>query len=319
VCMLLPIGIMAHNEEAVIGQAISSALGQDCPAGFSVKIFVVANACSDGTERIVHDMAMKEPERVVLISTVEKGKTRAVNRFISLLRGIEREGVDVPYVIFLDADCIFERNEEIIKFVSEFERFSGLEAIGATCVPDVVYNHRSDLIGEVYRAVYQFSIGVRVNFISGMCYGIRFESLKKLDFPDFQSSDDRWVCARLNGRFYKDPDIRIVYRSPRTLRSEIRRKTRQLVYHEKYRQLYSRLKRKGIRIELFNSSLGENYRWGRTNGRSFLLSWYRLAGLKVKLYFCISILIRLFAKVSAYPKVRRLDDRREIDYWRTDR
>ena len=76
---LLPIAIMAHNEEKVISKAIKSALSQDTPVGYSSKIVVVANACTDGTEGIVGRMAENYPNKVQLVSIKEKGKTRRVN------------------------------------------------------------------------------------------------------------------------------------------------------------------------------------------------------------------------------------------------
>ena len=181
---LLPIAIMAHNEEKVLSKAIKSALNQDTPVGYLSKVVVVANACTDRTEEIVSRMAEKYPNRVQLVSIKEKGETRAINEAIKLFEEMSRAGVEIPYIIFLDADCEFIGSEAFINFVKGFESNPLLCAISANCLPDVCFNSRQDIVSEAYRAVYSLARSVKINSISGMCYAIRFEILKRIDFPD---------------------------------------------------------------------------------------------------------------------------------------
>ena len=175
---LLPVAIMAHNEEKVIEKVNTKYFWSKTPTGYSVKVVVVANGCDDRTEEIVRGIAKRTPDRIELISISEKGKTRAINRAISFLDQISKNDCLISYVIFLDADCEFIGKEGLIDFVSWFERNSQLCAVGADCLPDVFFNPRKDIVAQMYRAVYDLGKHLRINSISGMCYAIRFDILK---------------------------------------------------------------------------------------------------------------------------------------------
>ena len=316
---LLPIAIMAHNEEKVISKAIKSALSQDTPVGYSSKVVVVANACTDRTEGIVSGMAENYPNRVQLVSIREKGKTRAINQAIKLFEEMSRAGFEIPYIIFLDADCEFIGSEALVSFVKRFESIPLLCAISANCVPDVCFNSRKDIVSEVYRAIHSLAQSVKINSISGMCYGIRFDILKKIDFPEFQLNEDMYVSSRLNGRFIKDANINIVFKTPTDMGGEISRRSRQEVCSQRYREYYSYLKEKGVRVELFHESLGDNYRWGQVIGDYPFKAWLRLKSIKLKFYATIYVLIRLFARINAYRIRKQIRKNQDFDYWHVDR
>ena len=316
---LLPIAIMAHNEEKVISKAIKSALSQDTPVGYSSKVVVVANACTDRTEGIVSGMAENYPNRVQLVSIREKGKTRAINQAIKLFEEMSRAGFEIPYIIFLDADCEFIGSEALVSFVKRFESIPLLCAISANCVPDVCFNSRKDIVSEVYRAIHSLAQSVKINSISGMCYAIRFEILKRIDFPDFQFAEDMYISSRLNGRFYKDMDIKIAFKTPADMRSEINRRVRQEISSQRYREYYSYLKKKGIRVELFHKSLGDDYRWGRAIGDDFFISWYKLKGIRNKVLVILYALIRIWARIKAHKELRVIRKHADLDYWMVSR
>jgi glycosyltransferase involved in cell wall biosynthesis len=120
----LPIAIMAHNEEGFIHRAVESALNQIVPDGYLIKIVVVANGCTDKTEEIVNIFKKKYPDRVALISIGEKGKTKAINRVIEFFDELVKNGSNIPYVVFLDADCEFIGSEVLLKFIKVLEKAS---------------------------------------------------------------------------------------------------------------------------------------------------------------------------------------------------
>lgn len=317
--LVLPIAIMAHNEEKVIRKAVESALNQNAPPGYSVKVVVVANACTDRTEDIVNRMREQYPNRVQLVSISEKGKTRAINEAIKLFEELSIRDLEISYVIFLDADCEFVGSEVLVNFLERFETNPKLAAVGATCLPDVLFNPRKDLISEVYRAAHHFAQSIKVNSISGMCYGIRFDILRKIDFPNFPSSDDRHVCSRLDGWFLKDSNIQIVFKTPSSLWSEINRRTRQHIYHRRFLQFYSNLKKRGITFELFTEPLGDKYRWGHSSGKNFLVVYFNLPNLRMKFYVFIYELIRLTAKIKARKNIKEQNRNEHLDYWKVER
>ena len=224
---LLPLAIMAHNEERSIENAVKSAVNQESPEGYFVKVVVVANGCIDKTEEIVRSLKMQHPEQVVLLSIKEKGKTKAINRGIAYFEELAQDGFSIPCIVFLDADCEFIGNQALINFMHRFEQKPELCAIGADCLPDVFFNARKDIVADTYRAIYGLGAYARINSISGMCYGIRFDVLKKIEFPDFQFAEDMFVSARLEGWFFKDRNIQIVFKTPSNFSRELSRRTRQ--------------------------------------------------------------------------------------------
>jgi glycosyltransferase involved in cell wall biosynthesis len=313
---LLPIAIMAHNEEKVIQKAVESILSQDVPVGYSVKVVVVANGCSDRTEEIVKGLEERNPNKVALVSIKEKGKTRAINRAIKFFDEISSTDLQIPYVIFLDADCEFNGKEALIDFVNRFEQNPQLCAVGADCLPDVLFNKRKDVVAELYRTVYKLSKSVRINSISGMCYGIRLDVLKMVNFPEIQFAEDMFVSARLNGWFCKDRSIQIVFKAPSDFRNEIKRRIRQEISTQRYHQYYLYLKQQNERIKLFSHSLGKDFVWWGATDNGIIKKWLKMKGLKSKILSVIYVLIRLWAKIRVRSTLWRMRNNVKLDYWK---
>jgi glycosyltransferase involved in cell wall biosynthesis len=316
---LLLVAIMAHNEEKVIEKSIESILNQQSPSGYSVKVIVVANGCVDRTEEIVGAIAKNNSDKIELISISEKGKTRAINRAISFFEDVTDTSSTIPYIIFLDADCEFIGKEVLLDFVRRFEETPELCAVGADCLPDVFFNQRKDIVAKIYRAVYSFGKSLKMNSLSGMCYAIRYDILRKIDFPDFQFAEDMFVSSRLSGRFLKDKNMQILFKTPSNLHDEIERRTRQAISTQRYHEYYAYLKGNGVKVKLFDQSIGDDYIWrGNTNGE-ILRSWLRVSGLHSKLLIIAYVLIKQWAKFRAYFKMRKLKINAKEDYWKVSR
>lgn len=316
---LLPVAIMAHNEEKVIERAVKGVLNQNIPVGYSVKVVVVANGCTDRTEEIVRDLEQHNPNEVLLLSIPEKGKTRAINNAIQYFKQMSDTDTLIPYVVFLDADCDFLGKEVLCDFMKRFEQTPHLCAVSAHCLPDVYTNSRQDIVAQIYRTIYQFGNSLKINSISGGGYCIRLDILEKMDFPDFQFAEDMFISSRLNGWFLRDKNINILFETPSDLRGEIRRKTRQEISTQRYHEYYSYLKKKGIRAELFDKPLGDDYRWVGATDDNIGKVLLRLKGLKSKLLAVTYLLIRISAKIQALFYLRKIGKLENIDYWEVSR
>jgi glycosyltransferase involved in cell wall biosynthesis len=315
---VLAVAIMAHNEEQCIGDAIESVFTQHAPAGFAVHVLVVANACTDGTAVIVRDRARYHPRRVVLLTEATKGKTVAIQR---ALRFLERSRLRraLPYVVFLDADCQFAHPEVLANLVRRLEAQPELGAVAAQVRPDVLSNARTDLVAEMYRAVYRLAGDLSVNTISGMCYGIRFGELRRIDFPAMQLAEDMFVAARLDGWFATDPGATVLFRTPRDLGAEIARRARQEVSTRRYEEYYERLTREGVRVKLREGALGGEYRWHGASNGGLLRTFLAQPGLRPKLLLATSALVLMAARVRAGQTLRALRQNGDLDYWSTAR
>lgn len=76
------IGIMAHNEEANIGQLLQRLLEQELTTVAITEIIVVASGCTDRTEEIVHQWAAHDGRMKLLTQTTREGKASGVNLFL---------------------------------------------------------------------------------------------------------------------------------------------------------------------------------------------------------------------------------------------
>jgi len=312
---LLPVAIMAHNEEKVIQKAVESVLSQNTPTGFTIKVVVVANGCSDRTEEIVKGLEEQNSDRVVLISMTEKGKTRAIKGAIGYFDELSRKGFLIPYVVFLDADCWFLGEEVLINFINRFEQNLPLCAVGANCLPDVVFNKRKDVVSDTYRAICKLGELLEINSISGMCYSIKYHILNKINFPNIQFNEDMYVSSRLDGWFFRDRDIKVVFTTPYNLKNELKRRTRQEVSTQRYHEYYSSLKKRGIMIRFYEKPLHGDYRWVGATDNHLMQMWFLMKGIKPKSLIIAYGLIRLWAKINAYFILKRVNKNQEIDFW----
>ena len=128
-----------------------------------------------------------------------------------------------------------------------------------------------------------------------------------------------FISSRLSGRFLKDKNIKIVFKTPSTLYDEILRRTRQAISTQQYHEYFSYLKTKAIKVKLFDQSISDDYVWGGTTNTDIFSVWLRLNGFKSKMLIIIHVLIKQWAKFRAYITVRRLKMNAELDYWKVSR
>jgi glycosyltransferase involved in cell wall biosynthesis len=316
---LLPIAIMAHNEEKVIRFSIESALRQETPPGYTTKVVVVANGCCDETEKVVASLQSEYPEQVILLSMKEKGKTIALNRSISYLAGLCEAGEQIPYVVHFDADCEFHGTGSLVSFVQRFAENPLLCAVGATCLPDVFFNSRDDIVADIYRSTYSLGKTLKINSLSGMCYCIKMEVLQQINFPEFPIAEDMFLSARLDGWFMRDNAIEVIFKTPRDLSSEIKRRERQEISTLRYHRYYSHLKRNGVCVSLFGKILSDEYRWQRSKGNKVVREWLKLEGIKSRIFFVGYLMIRQWSKFKAQYEIRKMKRSGSSDYWKVIR
>jgi len=107
--MNLSLGICAYNEAENIGRLLQALIIQELKSASILEMIVVASGCTDGTENLVKEFAVKD-KRIILISEPErKGKASAVNAFLKLAKG--------GACVLISADTLPEKNalEELVK------------------------------------------------------------------------------------------------------------------------------------------------------------------------------------------------------------
>lgn len=120
--MKLSIGILAHNEERLIGRTIGSLLGQTVVRDGAIEkeIIVVANGCADGTvEAARAALGAVRPEwrcRSEVRDVNEPGKANAWNVFVH-----EASAADSDFLVLLDADIEFATDDAVARLLAHLE------------------------------------------------------------------------------------------------------------------------------------------------------------------------------------------------------
>ena len=119
---VLSIGILAHNEAAIIDRTIASLLGQSildsaCATALGVdtiEVVVVPNGCSDDTATVAKvALAVSPPHIAVSVQDLpEPGKSNAWNRFVHDLAR-----PDATLLALMDADIVFGGSDVIERLV----------------------------------------------------------------------------------------------------------------------------------------------------------------------------------------------------------
>jgi biofilm PGA synthesis N-glycosyltransferase PgaC len=94
------VGIMAYNEEANIGAAVDTVLGQVLSSGDVTELIVVASGCEDRTADVVTEISRRD-HRVRLIEQPRReGKASAINLFIAAAVS--------PILVMVSADVLLK-------------------------------------------------------------------------------------------------------------------------------------------------------------------------------------------------------------------
>ena len=245
------VGILAHNEEGVIYESINSVLSQQLRDKDKLKVVVVANGCTDETEKIVLEMTKKD-QRVELLSIREAGKVNAIKQFIQYVK----EEQDRPYlncdrVFMMDADIELVDRFTLTKLADRLNEDDYLYAVSANCLPESLFNNNRDFVSILYRIEAKLQQIYKPNVLRGMLYCIKLSILERIHFPESLLGDDVFLECIFEGHFLMDYGVKIVYKLHKSLRREIRRN---LLHRIGVVQVYTLLAKREIhRIDYDNS------------------------------------------------------------------
>jgi poly-beta-1,6-N-acetyl-D-glucosamine synthase len=123
--LVCTVGIMAYNEAANIGNAISSMLDQRLRTGRIEELIVVASGCTDDTVPIAESFSRKDSRVRVLRQARREGKASAINLFMKNARS--------PILLMIGAD-VLAKNGAIDALLRHF-RDETVGMVGAHPVP----------------------------------------------------------------------------------------------------------------------------------------------------------------------------------------
>lgn len=123
----IDIAIPAYNEETCIADILDDVTSATCTDWFCIdKIFVISDACTDNTDKIVFEFHKKD-QRVRLITKPKRqGKNHSINRAISI--------TDSDALVLLDADVRLA-HERVVEYLVRPIYESQAALVGANVVP----------------------------------------------------------------------------------------------------------------------------------------------------------------------------------------
>lgn len=80
--------ICTHNRAEILGQTLDGLAAIQIPTGTSLEVVVIANACTDDTERVVADKSASLPMPLRCVVEAAPGLSRARNRAMAESRGV---------------------------------------------------------------------------------------------------------------------------------------------------------------------------------------------------------------------------------------
>ena len=132
--LVVDVGVFAHNEAAGIAAMVQALAAQDLldAPGLDVRIFILANGCSDDTaDRARSGMV----PGITVAELAQGGKSRTWNRFV---HDLSRPNADI--LVFSDADIQFPTRDTLRRLVEGLDQRSGLWALNSQPVKDIMAN-----------------------------------------------------------------------------------------------------------------------------------------------------------------------------------
>ena len=234
--MNIDVGIFAHNEENNLSAMLESLSKQSALlcAAISVKIFVLANGCTDDTVRVA-DSSIKyfdNTTQVAILELEHGGKSRTWNAFV---HQISRPEADL--LIFLDADILLPEKSSLLNMICFVAKKVSIQAASSLPVKDIDYYPRNLHFVEKIISAGGGTSGQNIKTaVCGQFYALRSQAARKIKLPIGLPVEDGYIRQAIITDVFKNqenqyiidqpPNVMHVYPSERTIVSLLNHQTR---------------------------------------------------------------------------------------------
>ncbi len=208
------VGIMAHNEEANIGQLLQNLLDQQLRTVDLRSVIVVASGCTDGTEAIVRQAAADDARVQLLVQEKREGKASAINLFL----GQTEEEV----LVLSSADLQMEA-QTLESLVAPFRE----PEIGMTACRPVPVNDADEFMGFAAHLLWDLHHQMNLHgFKAGEMIAFR-KTFKRI--PQHTAVDEASIEPLIRGQGYEVryvPQAIVYNKGPDTVEDFLRQRRR---------------------------------------------------------------------------------------------
>jgi glycosyltransferase involved in cell wall biosynthesis len=201
--LYLSLGLLAHNEERIIGETLNSLFrqslfGEEGRRRVNIahlELLCVPNGCTDRTEDVVSTIFQSRPvsawTSLKVTSCPVPGKAQAWNSYIH-----ELSDPRADYLILLDADITFASEDVLEKLIINLE--DGPSALVSTDIPIKRIKLKHGPLSMMDRASLSASaLSRKKNSISGQLYCGRAAELRRIWMPMALPVEDGFLAAMI--------------------------------------------------------------------------------------------------------------------------
>jgi poly-beta-1,6-N-acetyl-D-glucosamine synthase len=222
--LVCTVGIMAYNEAANIGNAISSMLNQRLETGRIEELIVVASGCTDNTVPIAESFAEKDSRVRVIRQGRREGKASAINLFMQSAKS--------PILLMIGAD-VLAKNGAIDALLRHFRD----ETVGMVGAHPVPVNDEGTFLGHAAHLLWRLHDRVAMEHPK-LGEAVAFRNVLTgipIDTPVDEISIQALI-TQLKYRLVYEPEAIVYNRGPATIADYLKQRRRIAAGHLQVRQ-----------------------------------------------------------------------------------
>jgi cellulose synthase/poly-beta-1,6-N-acetylglucosamine synthase-like glycosyltransferase len=231
------VALSAFNESKNIANWITSVINQ-IQDGFIIKnIIIHSDGSDDNTVNIVK--SINDKRITVIDHKMRLGKSERLNE-------IYRE-LDDDILVQSDADIVFKNKKVIKNLIDPIIKNSTIMMTGGNPIPikGITFVEKAvNITYESYNYIRTiFNHGNSVFSVDGRLLAYRKSFVKQFKIPNDMIANDKYtylVCKSYNYEYRFAPYAKVVYRSPQTLKDQIKQNSRFLAATIRFKRLFSK-------------------------------------------------------------------------------
>ena len=226
------IATIAYNEEANIALFVKSVLQQRTDNFKLAKFLIVSDGSTDKTVGIAKSFKSKKIQ--LIAHPKREGKSKRLNQIFRSLKS--------DYLVMFDADVILKNKDTIINLINAFKNDNKIGLVGGNPQPFPGRNLIERGVNCSFRVYDKLRVlGYWAYGCDGRILAMTKQFAKSITIPSDMIANDAYMyfAAKTKGfRFVHVRNAIVIYRSPSTIRDQIRQNTRFIAAHYRLEKIF---------------------------------------------------------------------------------